>query len=81
MNRNTTPNARAAQALANKRAHDNIDDKLERCERCGEALKNIVWLELSNTDGKYYSEIPAGHVSQGCFAFGTTCAKSQLAGR
>jgi hypothetical protein len=51
-----------------------------RCERCGERLKAtaVVWLEFSTTDGKYYTEIPKGHVSQGMFAFGKICAKNQL---
>jgi len=58
-----------------------------RCERCGEVLiaKRVVWLELSNTDGKYYKidelskrSIPEGHISQGAFPFGSTCAKEQL---
>jgi hypothetical protein len=58
-----------------------------RCERCGEVLKDkrVVWLELSNTDGKYYEinelterSIPEGHVSQGAFPFGATCAKKQI---
>jgi hypothetical protein len=57
------------------------------CERCGEVLtvKRVVWLELSNTDGKYYQikdmverSIPEGHISQGAFPFGSTCAKKQL---
>ena len=50
------------------------------CERCGEKLnpKKAQWLELSNTDGNYYLEIPKGHVSQGGFSFGTACAKTQL---
>ncbi len=49
----------------------------ERCECCGKALNpdRTVWLELSNTDGKYYNIIPVGHVSQGGFPFGTACAK------
>ena len=48
-----------------------------KCERCGEVLKskNIKWLELSNTDGKYYSKIPDNHISQGEFPFGISCAK------
>jgi hypothetical protein len=50
------------------------------CERCGDKLNpsKAVWLELSNTDGKYYTEIPSGHVSQGGFSFGKACAKTQL---
>jgi hypothetical protein len=48
-----------------------------KCERCGKVLdpRKAVWLELSNTDGKYYQEIPAGHVSQGAFCFGKDCAE------
>ncbi|MFA5420252.1 MAG: hypothetical protein WC341_17495 [Bacteroidales bacterium] len=51
-----------------------------RCERCGEILKpeRIVWLELSQTDGKYYKDVPGGHVSQGAFPFGSQCAKIEL---
>jgi hypothetical protein len=52
-----------------------------RCERCNEVLKpnKAVWLELSNTDGMYYHhEVPKGHVSQGGFSFGSTCAKKQI---
>lgn len=51
-----------------------------RCERCGEVLnpERAKWLELSNTDGNYYVEIPSTHVSQGCFSFGTKCAANQI---
>jgi hypothetical protein len=51
-----------------------------RCTECNEILtsKNIVWLELSNSDGNYYKEIPDGHVSQGGFPFGSTCSKKVL---
>jgi len=51
------------------------------CQRCNEKLNpdKAVWLELSNTDGYYYTEIPAGHVSQGGFSFGRACAKTELA--
>jgi hypothetical protein len=51
-----------------------------RCERCGEKLnpKTAEWLELSQTDGKYYITIPSNHVSQGGFSFGSACAKIQL---
>jgi hypothetical protein len=57
------------------------------CQRCGEVLiaKRVVWLELSNTDGRYYKinslterSIPEGHISQGAFPFGSTCAKKQI---
>ena len=52
------------------------------CERCGKILdpKKAVWLELSNTDGKYYpeGELQEGHVSQGSFSFGKACAVAQL---
>lgn len=52
-----------------------------RCEKCEEILtdsKNIKWLELSNTDGNYYSMLPKDHVSQGAFPFGTACATTVL---
>jgi len=52
--------------------------KNERCEHCGELLVEVVWLELSNTDGKYYKQIPIGHKSQGLFPFGKACAKKEL---
>ena len=46
------------------------------CERCGEVLKtkNIVWMELSITDGKFYTILPEGHKGQGAFPFGKFCA-------
>jgi len=51
-----------------------------KCERCGEVLnpKKAKWLELSNTDGNYYVQIPKDHISQGCFSFGTTCATNVI---
>lgn len=54
--------------------------KIIFCERCGENIKpeTAKWLELSNTDGNYYLEVPKDHVSQGGFSFGSTCAKLQL---
>jgi hypothetical protein len=50
------------------------------CERCGQLLNNkrVVWLELSETDGRYYKEIPEGHISQGGFTFGKACSIAQL---
>jgi hypothetical protein len=47
------------------------------CERCGEVLKpnRIVWLELSQNKGKYYTTLPEGHISQGAFPFGKRCAE------
>ncbi len=50
------------------------------CERCGDKLNpaKVVWLELSQTDGKYYTNIPNGHTSQGAFSFGVACSKTQL---
>ena len=50
------------------------------CTRCNKKLNpdRVKWLELSNTDGKYYLEIPEGHVSQGGFVFGLDCAKEEL---
>ena len=57
------------------------------CERCGQPLnhKRVVWLELSNTDGKYYKinelterSIPEGYISQGAFTFGKACSIKQL---
>lgn len=52
-----------------------------RCERCGETLDNAkaVWLERSTRTGRYAK---AGTVpepeSQGCFAFGSACARAVL---
>ena len=50
------------------------------CERCGQPLnsKRVVWLELSETDGRYYTKIPEGHISQGGFTFGKVCSIKQL---
>lgn len=52
------------------------------CTRCSEKLDPVkaVWLEFSNTDGKYYPEqnFPEGHISQGTFSFGSACASAQL---
>lgn len=55
-------------------------EKPQTCERCGETLKpeRVVWLELSNTDGNYYKEVPTTHISQGMFPFGETCANKQM---
>ena len=51
-----------------------------KCEQCSRLVhKNkVVWLELSNTDGRYYEELPEGHVSQGGFPFGKDCAQVVL---
>lgn len=47
----------------------------QHCERCGEALKTIVWLELdTRTDTYTKDEVPAEH-TLGAFPFGTDCAK------
>lgn len=51
------------------------------CERCGENLDpaKAVWLELNARTGRYAE---AGTVpepeSQGCFAFGSACARAVL---
>jgi hypothetical protein len=54
-----------------------IDDNC--CSNCGKKLnpKKTIWLEYSITDGCVYhsEEFPQGHDSQGCFEFGTDCAK------
>lgn len=54
----------------------------EFCTRCGEELRpsEAAWLELSNTDNRYYMPnfIPEGHVSQGCFVFGQGCVRTVL---
>ena len=57
-----------------------MKSEITRCEKCGRILDNnkIVWLELSNTDGNYYTEIPEGHISQGGFPFGKACANQEL---
>lgn len=50
-----------------------------KCVRCGRVLKDRVMLEL-NWDTGEYSEpgtVPA-EVSQGCFEFGSDCAKALL---
>lgn len=54
----------------------------ELCTRCNKPLneKKIKWLELSITDGNYYPTdiFPPLHKSQGCFPFGTACAKQEI---
>jgi hypothetical protein len=57
-----------------------MSKEILRCEKCGKILdpRKAVWLELSNTDGKYYQEIPKGHVSQGAFSFGKDCAENEI---
>jgi hypothetical protein len=54
--------------------------KIIKCERCKEVLDNKTakWLELSQTDGNYYTTLPVNHISQGNFSFGTTCATKQI---
>jgi hypothetical protein len=51
-----------------------------KCTRCNAWIKPsyCVWLDFSQTDGKYYYDLPAGHVSQGGFPFGKDCAKLQV---
>tara|TARA_R110000868_G_scaffold44875_1_gene149372 strand:- start:1068 stop:1268 length:201 start_codon:yes stop_codon:yes gene_type:complete len=51
-----------------------------KCQRCGEVLdsKKAKWLELSQTDGNYYTTLPSTHISQGGFSFGTACAVKQI---
>lgn len=52
-----------------------------KCTRCGKVLENEnpTMLELSNTDGHYYSpDIPIGHESQGAFPFGLKCATLEM---
>lgn len=53
---------------------------LIRCTECNEVITSnkIIWLELSNTDGNYYKELPKDHVSQGGFPFGLTCSKKTI---
>jgi len=56
--------------------------EIKRCYQCGRKLTDKhrpVVLELSNTDDKFYKDgIPEGHLSQGAFRFGSTCAKRVL---
>lgn len=65
-------------AIKTEQTKTNMTNDQHYCELCNEPLKaeNIVWMELSNTDGLYYrDEIPKGHKSQGSFAFGSSCWK------
>ena len=57
-----------------------MERNIIRCEKCNEVLRpeKIKWLELSNTDGNYYVEIPDGHQTQGFFPFGTKCATNHI---
>lgn len=56
---------------------ENVGDNC--CNNCGKKLnpEKTIWLEYSITDGCVYhtDEFPQGHESQGCFEFGTDCAK------
>ncbi len=49
------------------------------CSKCGKKLnpEKTIWLEYSITDGCVYdpNEFPKNHDSQGCFEFGSDCAK------
>jgi len=52
------------------------------CQRCAEKLdpSKIVWLELDQDTGLYTDkELPEGHISQGGFSFGRSCARAVLA--
>ena len=47
------------------------------CERCGRTIKpgQEVWVEMG-TNGTYYADgVPEGVESQGCFLFGSDCAR------
>lgn len=53
----------------------------EFCTACGKPIEptKTKWLVLSTTDGNYYGDkLPNGHISQGAFPFGTTCATAEL---
>lgn len=54
---------------------------IHKCERCGEQLNpaTLVWLELSFETNRYGAEgsVTAAE-SQGCFTFGSACAKAVL---
>lgn len=56
------------------------------CHRCGERLDEAKtrWLVLSCADGRFYAtdaEADATGCNQGSFAFGSACAKRELAER
>lgn len=54
----------------------------DRCERCGDRLNEDrkVWLELNSHTGRYAEcgTVPTAE-SQGCFPFGSACARAVLA--
>lgn len=62
-----------ASAIERKEVH--------HCERCGDRLDNekSVWLELNSHTGRYAEAgtVPEAE-SQGCFAFGSACARAVL---
>jgi len=64
-------------SINNKQA---MKQQLIKCTNCGRPIdpKKIKWLELSITDGCYYTVLPSSHLSQGSFSFGTDCAISEL---
>ena len=51
-----------------------------RCTTCNKVLSSndIVELELSITDGRYYDVLPPKHESQGYFPFELKCAVKEL---
>jgi hypothetical protein len=59
-----------------------IPGDYDHCERCGERLKEDrkAWLELNNRTGIYAEcgTVPPAE-SQGCFPFGSACARAVLA--
>ena len=47
-----------------------------QCECCGDDLVpgRAIWLERSQLDGRYYTDLPAGHASDGAYPFRRLCA-------
>lgn len=73
--------ATSAQINATLRAYSIRHKEVLECERCGDELDNAkaYWLQL-NVDTGLYGEcgtVPDDK-SQGCFAFGSACARAVL---
>jgi hypothetical protein len=55
-------------------------DQATHCEHCDRKLnpKRITWLELNFVTNRYTDQPVPEDESQGCFAFGSACARTVL---
>lgn len=52
---------------------------VNRCERCGEVLTEVVWLTYDQRTNTYTNQTVPDEYNQGAFPFGKTCAKREIA--